>query len=280
MAETRRFLTSSGGFGVLSGCGHQPQAEDGAGRADDTIEAAANDLIDVGAHLAIEMLDEATFVGFGERIALGEALGQPDDADLEALAERHAFCGAERNLDAATADVDDDSRGRSDVDAVAGSEVDEPSLFRARDHADANASLPIDFGDEVAAVVGFAGRARGAGDDLVDLVRLGDATELGQRLEGGGYRRWRQAAAAEPAGAKPDHILFPVDDLKRQVGTNLNHDHMDRVGTDIDGGDAHAGRLAGLARACSVTRPLYTGGTGPSLLLYWPFFSKLSAILP
>ncbi len=188
-------------LGVFSGCRHQPQAEDGAGRADDAIEAAANDLVDVGAHLAIEMLDEATFVGLGERVTLGEALGQPDDADLEALAERHAFCGAQRNLDAAAADVDDDSRRRSDVDAVAGSEVDEPRFFRARDHADTNAGLPIDFGDEVAAVVGFAGRARGAGDDLVDLVGFGDATELGQRLKRGGDRRRRQAAAAKPTGA-------------------------------------------------------------------------------
>ena len=173
-----------------------------------------------------------------------------------------------------------DGRRGADVDAVAGSEVDEPRFFRARDHTDANAGLPIDFGDEVAAVVGFAGRARGAGDDLVDLVGLGDAAELGQGLERGGDGGRGQAAAAEPPGAEPDHILFPVDDLKGQVGPDLNHDHVDRVGADVDGGDAHAGRLAGLARTCSVTRPLYTGGTGPSLLLYWPFFSKLSAILP
>ena len=75
---------------------------------------------------------------------------------------------------------------RADVDAVAGGEVDEPGFLGAGDDADADAGLPIDFGDEVAAVVGFARRARGAGDDLVDLVRLGEAPELGQRLERGG----------------------------------------------------------------------------------------------
>ena len=81
------------------------------------------------------------------------------------------------------------------------------------------------------------------GDDLVDLVRLGEAPELGQRLERGGHRGRRQAAAVEAAGAEPDHVLFAVDDLERQIRPDLHHDHVDRVGADVDGGDAHAGRL-------------------------------------
>ncbi len=98
--------------------------------------------------------------------------------------------------------------------------------------------------DEVAAVVGFAGGARGAGHDLVDLVRFRDAAELGERLERRADRRGRQAAAVEAAGAEPDHVFFPVDDLERQIGAHLNHDHVDRVGADVDGSDAHAGKLS------------------------------------
>ncbi len=105
------------------------------------------------------------------------------------------------------------------------------------------AGLPIDFRDEVAAVVGLARRARGAGDDLVDFVRFGDAPELGQRQERRAHRGWRQAAAVEAAGAEPDHVFFAVDDLERQIWAHLHHDHVDGVGSDVDGGDAHAGRL-------------------------------------
>ena len=79
------------------------------------------------------------------------------------------------------------------------------------------------------------------GDDLVDLVRFGDAPELGERLQRGADRRRRQAAAVEAAGAQPDHVLFAVDDLERQVRPHLDHDHVDRVGSDVDGSDAHAG---------------------------------------
>ena len=75
----------------------------------------------------------------------------------------------------------------ADVDAVAGGEVDEPRLFRARDDADPDAGLALDLGDEVAAVVRFARGAGRGGDDLVDLVRLGQPLEFCQRLERRGH---------------------------------------------------------------------------------------------
>ncbi len=68
------------------------------------------------------------------------------------------------------------------VDAVAGSEVNQPGLFRARNHSDADAGLPIDLGDEVAAVLRLARGARRGRHDLVDLVRLGEPVELRERL--------------------------------------------------------------------------------------------------
>ena len=65
-------------------------------------------------------------------------------------------------------------------------------------------------------------------------------------------RGWREAAAVEAAGAQPDHVFFAVDDLERQIRADLHHDHVDRVGADVDGGDAHAGRLRlSCVRACS-----------------------------
>ena len=47
--------------------------------------------------------------------------------------------------------------------------------------------------------------------------------------------------AVEPPCAEPDHVLFAIDDLERQVRTDLDDDHVDGVGADVDGSDAHAG---------------------------------------
>ena len=81
-----------------------------------------------------------------------------------------------------------------------------------------------------------AGRDR---DDLVDLVRFGQPPELRQHLERGVHRLRRERPAVEAAGAQADHFLFAVDDLERQVGPHLHHDHVDRVGADVDGGQTH-----------------------------------------
>ena len=59
----------------------------------------------------------------------------------------------------------------ADVDAVARGQVDEPGFFGAGDDLDPDAGAPVDLGDEVAAVVRFAGGAGRGRDDLVDLVR-------------------------------------------------------------------------------------------------------------
>ena len=70
-----------------------------------------------------------------------------------------------------------------------------------------------------------------------------------------------QAPAVEAAGPQTDHFLFPVNDFEGQVGPHLHHDHVDRIGADVDRGDAHVGageRTAGLAEDLLVTSTLYT----------------------
>ena len=52
----------------------------------------------------------------------------------------------------------------------------------------------------------------------------------------------RELAAVEPPGAEPDHLFLAIDDLERKVGPHAHDDHVDRVGTDVDGGEAHGGR--------------------------------------
>ena len=55
------------------------------------------------------------------------------------------------------------------------------------------------------------------------------------------HRLGRERPAVEATGPQPDHLLLPVDDLERQVGADLHHDHVERVGADVDGGKAHIG---------------------------------------
>ena len=45
----------------------------------------------------------------------------------------------------------------------------------------------------------------------------------------------REASAVQAAGAEPDHILFAIDDFEGEIGPDPHHDHVDRVGADVDG---------------------------------------------
>ena len=175
------------------------------------------------------------------RVAADEPLGEPDHADLEALGERRLARGAERDLDAAAADVDDHAVALREIDAVGRGDVNQPGFLGARDHPDVDAGAIADRGEEVAAVLGLAGGAGRRRDDLVDLVRVGQPPELGERLEAAGHRRRRQRPAVEAAGAEPDHLLLAVDDLEGLVGADLRHDHVHGVGADVDRGQAHGG---------------------------------------
>ena len=92
---------------------------------------------------------------------------------------------------------------------------------------------------ELAAVLGFAHGARRDRDNLVHRVRLGQPPELGQHLERGLHRLGRERAAVEAAGAEPDHFLLPIDHLEGEIGPHPDDDHVERVGADVDGGEAH-----------------------------------------
>ena len=102
---------------------------------------------------------------------------------LKLRPSRHRGRRAERDLDAAAADVDDDGRVLADIDAVGRRQVNQPRFLGAGDDADADADFALDLGDEVAAVVGFAHRAGRRRDDFVHAVGFGQPLELGQRLQ-------------------------------------------------------------------------------------------------
>src|SRR5439155_17186184 len=104
------------------------EAEDCARGADHALEAAARDLVEVLADLGVDVTNELPLVARVDRVALDEALRQPDDAELEALPELDGRAGASRDFDAPAADVDhDDFTGHAD--AVHGSQMDEPRFL-------------------------------------------------------------------------------------------------------------------------------------------------------
>jgi CHAD domain-containing protein len=117
--------------------------------------------------------------------------------------------------------------------------MNQPRLFGARNHAGADSGLFRDGFQELAAVLRLARCARGDGDGLVDAVRVGEASELRHHLQGGVYSLRRQCAAVESAGAKPHHFFLSIDDFERQIGADAHDDHVQGVGADIDGGEAH-----------------------------------------
>ena len=236
----------------LLGRDDRAEAEDGARRANQAVEAGPRDLIEVLPELRVDVFQQLAFVATRQGIALDEPLSEADDAKLEAATEIHVCTGgpaqrgccvgdpgASRDLDAASADVDN-HRGRAgNADAVRGGEMDEPRLFGSRDDARPDARFLSDRVQELAAVLGFASGAGGDGHDLVDAVRLGERAKLRQHLEGGVHGRRRQRPAVEPARSEPDHFLFAIDDFEGQIGAHLHHEHVQRVGPDVDGGNAH-----------------------------------------
>ena len=65
------------------------EAENRSGRADDPVESGAFDVAQIFRQLVVDVPDELAFVAPGQRVGVDESLGEPDDAELEAL------CGTE-----------------------------------------------------------------------------------------------------------------------------------------------------------------------------------------
>ena len=137
-----------------------------------------------------------------------------------------------------------------DVDAVDRGQMDEPRFFGAGDDAERMPVCAVDRLREIRR------RSRLRASALVATATISSTwCDSASRLNFDST--WsaaciavrRERAAVEAAGAQPDHFLFAVDDFERQVGPDLHHDHVDRVGADVDGGDAHAGgRTLSMAR--------------------------------
>ena len=79
---------------------------------------SVRELVEILARFRVDMFDQLAFVAGNQRIALHEPLGQPDHAELEAAAQLDVGADAARDLDAASADIDNHGRFRRAADPV------------------------------------------------------------------------------------------------------------------------------------------------------------------
>ncbi len=224
---------------ALLGRSHGAQAENRTGGADHAIESGGHDAPHMIGNLRRHVLDELPLVLATDRIGPHEAFRQANHPELEALRELHLGAGSQRDLHASATDVDGHRRFAGDVHAVHRREVDESRFFNAGNDLRSNAGLALDCRQEFAAVLGFACRARRRRQDLVNLMRFGETSKLRQRLKRCAHRFFGERASTEAARSEPDHLFFAVDHLERQVGSDVDHDHVDRIRADVDGRYPH-----------------------------------------
>ena len=221
------------------GCCDDADAQDSAGRSDDAIEAGIGDGLTMPIDLAVDMRDELLLVPTGERVGPDEAFGEPDGAKFEALRGLHRGGRTEGDLHAAAADVDDDRPGAAHLDAVHGRQVNEACFLDARNDSWSDPGAARNPTEKVAAVLGFTYGARRRGEDLLNAVRFGEPSESGEGLQACRHRLRRELASIEAAGAQAHHRLLLIDDLEREIGPHVDHDHVDGVGADVDRCESH-----------------------------------------
>ena len=170
-----------------------------------------------------------------------ESLGQTHDAELEALHPLELVAFARHDLEAASADVDDDRALATEIESVRGGEEDQPRFLGAGDDVDVQAEAVPHAQHEFAAVLGLADGAGRHGEDGIGLMLLRQPLEGFERPEADVDRGWRQPAGGERRAPEADHLLGAIDDLEAGAPDAGDH-HVDRVGADVDCGDLHDGR--------------------------------------
>src|SRR5262249_18700906 len=93
------------------------ETEDGGPRAVDPAESGRVELLDVFAAPVVDGARELPLVARLQRVGPDEALGEPDDAELEAASELESRASPPRHLDASAADVDDHGDVAWDADS-------------------------------------------------------------------------------------------------------------------------------------------------------------------
>ena len=179
-----------------------------------------------------------------ERVGSDQPLGDPDRAQGQGIHVIDSGSGGEDHLDTAAADVDHCGGAALEIEVPGGGVEGELGLFLARDHVDPDLVLAGDLADELAPVGGLAHRAGGDRPDLPDFEAIGNRLHLADRRKSALDGFVRQAAGPVELFAQPDHLPLFVQNAIGVVVLNFGDGQPDRVGANVDGGQA--GRCGGV----------------------------------
>ena len=117
--------------------------------------------------------------------------------------------------------------------------MDEPRFLGTGDDARTDAGLPLDAGEELAAVaasrVALVAAARISSTPCDSASRLNFESACSAAV----IASVVSALPSRPPAPSRTIDLLPVDDFERQVRSHPDDDHVNRVGADVDGRDAH-----------------------------------------
>ena len=156
--------------------------------------------------------------------------GQAADAELHARAPAQSRGVADRELDAAAADVDAQGGRRFEHDAGAHGGEDQAGLLASADHLDLDAGLGLDAVDELAAVRRGADRARRLRDHLLRAVGVGELVAAGGRSRRRAPPRRSEMRPSRATSSPRRSISFSrVIGFERAVGMHVGDQEVEGV---------------------------------------------------
>ena len=174
------------------------------------------------------------------RLRAGRAIGEEGPrhaqrAELDRSCVRDLLPPAEHHLGRTAAHVDQHHVDVPDGQRLQRPEPDEAGLLVARDDLHVDARLHQGTGQELTRVARLAHGGGGHGEHR-GVQAVGELTAPGERGDSTVDGVLLEVLHLALAGTQAHHLLEAGDDLESVVAGGSRHDHVDRVGADVDGG--------------------------------------------
>src|SRR5450755_54595 len=141
------------------------------------------------------------------------------------------------DLQAAAAKIDDATRGRIRPQRSNGGFAAQTRFLGAADHFEGDAAFSLDLAEELFAIAGFAGGARGYGAVLGYAVFLHHFLEMAKGFHALLENILGEAVAQEHAFAQAKGVALVVEGLDVQGGVSSGDGEADGVRACVDRGD-------------------------------------------
>jgi hypothetical protein len=198
---------------------------------------------------------QLALVASTERVRGHEPFGQADHAEFEAARELR-LPGRRRVISTLPPPTSITTVGFGVSTPYTAAIVNEPRFFGAGDDRGRNArglrSMRERISPPFSASAGRAGRRR---ENLIDLMRRGESLEFRERLKRRAHRLARQRSCRRARRRRAYHLFFAVDDLEREVRTDLDDDHMYRSWCPISIAARQHGGMQRMRRYTSEAPP-------------------------